>query len=116
MILDELLNQANQIRYARARAARGTNVRNLVIGAGVGAAIGIAAGILLAPRPGRETRQIIAERTKEKVKELEKTAVDLCEAGQEAIKAAKMNLEEANEDNKKKSHEQSVDEAVQQEQ
>ncbi|MDO9507899.1 MAG: YtxH domain-containing protein [Thermovirgaceae bacterium] len=123
MFLNELANQANQanqIRHARARAARRTKVRSLVIGAGIGTTIGIAVGILFAPRSGKETRQIIAERTGETVKELEENAAAakarisavvtekgarLREAGQKVIKTAKESLEKANEDKKKESQE-----------
>ncbi len=120
MFLNELVNQANQIKHARARAAQRTKVRSLVIGAGIGTTIGIAVGILFAPRSGKETREIIAERTGETVKELEENAAAakarisavvtekgarLREAGQKVIKTAKKSLEKANEDEKKESQE-----------
>lgn len=115
MVLNELANQANQIRHARARTVRRTKIRSAVIGAGIGATIGIAVGILFAPRSGKETRRIIAERAGETVKELEENAAvakahvsavvtekgsRLREAGQKVIKTAKERLEKANDEDK----------------
>ncbi len=115
MVLNELANQANQIRHARARAVRRNKVRSMVIGAGIGTTIGIAVGILFAPRAGKETRRIIAERAGETVKELEENAAAakahvsavvtekssrLREAGQKVIRTAKERLEKANDEDK----------------
>ncbi|MBF0235483.1 MAG: YtxH domain-containing protein [Desulfamplus sp.] len=47
-----------------------SRTRNLIIGAGIGSAVGVAAGILFAPQSGRETRHIIANRAGETVKHL----------------------------------------------
>lgn len=120
MVLNELAKRANEIRFSRARAERRTKVKSMVIGAGIGTTIGIAFGILFAPRSGKETRQIIAERSRETVKELEDSATatkerisaaiaekgsKLCEVGQKVIKTAKKNLEKASEEKKKESPE-----------
>ena len=47
-----------------------------VIGLGVGAVVGIAIGILYAPRPGEETREILME----KAEEIKEKAADAVEA------------------------------------
>ncbi len=47
-----------------------SRTRNLIIGAGIGSVVGLAAGILFAPKSGRETRQTIADRTGETVQNL----------------------------------------------
>jgi len=48
-------------------------VAKILFGTGMGMAIGIVAGILLAPRSGIETRQIVAGNVKGKAEELKKT-------------------------------------------
>jgi gas vesicle protein len=49
-----------------ARAMMPTGVfaglRGFIMGAAMGAAAGVVIGLLLAPKPGRETRQIVGER------------------------------------------------------
>ena len=49
------------------------------LGIAIGAVIGLAAGMLYAPRPGEETRQIL----KEKTGEFKHKAVDAIERGKE---------------------------------
>ncbi|MBU4133389.1 MAG: YtxH domain-containing protein [Proteobacteria bacterium] len=70
MIFNELANQVKKIRYSRTKDLRRNRTRNLIIGAGIGSAIGVAAGILFAPKPGSETRQAIADRTSKTVNNL----------------------------------------------
>ncbi|MCF8114281.1 MAG: YtxH domain-containing protein [Desulfotignum sp.] len=70
MILNSLAGQAKQIRIARTRTLRQNRTKNMAIGAGIGTVIGVAAGILFAPKSGRETRQIITDRTSETLKDL----------------------------------------------
>lgn len=69
MILNNLADQAKQIQIARTRTLRQNRAKNMAIGAGIGTAIGVVAGILFAPKPGRETRQIISDRTCEALKD-----------------------------------------------
>jgi gas vesicle protein len=45
-------------------AVKSNTARNVIIGAGIGSAIGLAAGILLAPKSGKETRKYIERGTK----------------------------------------------------
>jgi gas vesicle protein len=118
MILNELINQVNEARRSRAKALRRNRTKNMVIGAGIGTAVGVTAGILFAPKSGKETRQIIADRTSETVVNLkesvaaakeriaastaEKSAM-LREAGQKGVEAAKEELKKQDEDKKKSS-------------
>jgi gas vesicle protein len=70
MVFNELANQVKKIRYSRTKDIRRNRTRNMIIGAGIGSALGIVAGILFAPKPGSETRQAIADRTGKTVKNL----------------------------------------------
>jgi gas vesicle protein len=116
MILYEAINQVKEVRRSRAKALRRNRTRNMVIGAGIGTAVGVAAGILFAPKSGKETRQIIADRASETVinlKESVEAAKDrisasaaekgsrLHKAGQKGVEAAKETLKKTNEDKKK---------------
>ncbi|MBI2958140.1 MAG: YtxH domain-containing protein [Chloroflexi bacterium] len=42
----------------------GNDAKNIGIGVLIGAAVGLAVGFLYAPRPGRETRTMIAEKAR----------------------------------------------------
>lgn len=75
MILNELANQVKKIRQTRTKDIRRNRTRNLILGAGIGSAVGVAAGILFAPKSGRETRKVIADRTSETVKNLKDNVV-----------------------------------------
>ncbi|MGA9539390.1 MAG: YtxH domain-containing protein [Desulfobacterales bacterium] len=118
MILNELLNQVNEARRSRAKALRRNRTKNMIIGAGIGTAVGVAAGILFAPKSGKETRQIIADRTSETVVNLKESVAAakeriaastaekssmLREAGQKGVEAAKEKLKKQDEDKKKSS-------------
>jgi gas vesicle protein len=89
----------------------------MVIGVGIGSALGVATGILFAPKSGRETRQIIADKTCETVKNFKdnvaatkakisasatEKASRLREAGQKGVEAAKETLKKSGEDEDKK--------------
>lgn len=116
MILNEAINQVKELRRSRAKALRRNRTKNMVIGAGIGTAVGVAAGILFAPKSGKETRQIIADRTSETVinlKESVEAAKDrisasaaekgsrLRKAGQKGVETTKETLKKTNEDKKK---------------
>jgi gas vesicle protein len=118
MILNELINQVNKTRRSRAKALRRDRTKNMVIGVGIGTAVGAAAGILFAPKSGKETRQIIADRTSEAVVNLKESVAAakeriaasaaekssmLREAGQKGVEAAKETLKKQDEDKKKSS-------------
>ena len=120
MILNELINQLNEARRSRAKALRRDRTKNMVIGVGIGTAVGIAAGILFAPKSGKETRQIIADRTSETVVNLKESVAAanerlaasaaekssmLREAEQKGVEAAKETetLKKQDEDKKKSS-------------
>jgi len=60
MDLKALLKQAKKRKSSKKQTAK-----NVAIGAGIGTAVGVAAGVLLAPKPGKETRGDIAKTTKE---------------------------------------------------
>ena len=70
MMFNELAKQVKRLGNSRTRELRKSRAKNLIIGAGIGSAVGVAAGILFAPQSGKETRHIIADRTGETVKNL----------------------------------------------
>jgi len=90
MILNELANQVKKLRSSRTEDIRRNRTKNLILGAGIGSVVGVAAGILFAPKSGKETRQIIADRTGQTVKNLKENVA----AGKEKIFSAAENLKE----------------------
>ncbi|WP_319394335.1 YtxH domain-containing protein [uncultured Desulfobacter sp.] len=70
VILNDLANQVKKIRGFQTKTMRHARNRNIIIGASIGSALGLAAGILFAPKSGREIRQGISDRTCETVKNL----------------------------------------------
>lgn len=62
MFIQDLIEQ--KMRKVRAQEAKRT-ARDIAIGLGIGATLGAAAGILLAPKSGKETREDIAAGAKE---------------------------------------------------
>jgi gas vesicle protein len=114
----ELVNQVKAVRRSREKTNRRDRTKNMVIGAGIGTAVGVAAGILFAPKSGKETRQIIADRTSETVVNLKESVAAakeriaastaekssmLREAGQKGVAAAKETQKKQDEDKKKSS-------------
>jgi len=117
MILNELANQVKKVRSSRAKDMRRNRTKNMVIGVGIGSALGVAAGILFAPKSGKESRQIIADKTSETVKNFKDNVVATKakisasatekgsrwrEAGQKGAEAAKETLKKSGEDEDKK--------------
>ena len=117
MILNELANQVKKVRSSRAKDMRRNRTKNMVIGVGIGSALGVTAGILFAPKSGKETRQIIADKTSETVKNFKdnvaatkakisasatEKASRLREAGQKGVEAVKETLKKSGEDEDKK--------------
>lgn len=117
MILNELANQVKKVRSSRAKDMRRNRTKNMVIGVGIGSALGVAAGILFAPKSGKETRQIIADRTSETINnfkdnvaatkaKISASATEkgsrLREAGQKGVEAVKETLKKSDEDEDKK--------------
>jgi hypothetical protein len=49
------------------KALRKKTTKNVAVGAGVGTVIGLAAGVLLAPKSGKELRERLAKDAKEKI-------------------------------------------------
>jgi gas vesicle protein len=113
MILNELANQVKKVRSSRAKDMRRSRTKNMVIGVGIGSAVGVATGILFAPKSGKETRQIIADKTSETVRnfkdnvsatkaKISASAAEkgsrLREAGQKGVEAVKETLKKSDED------------------
>ena len=119
MFLNELANQVQKVRSSRAKDMRRNRTKNMVIGVGIGSALGVAAGILFAPKSGKETRQIISDRTRETIQnfkanvaatkaKISASATEkgsrLREAGQKGVEAVKETLNKSDEDKKKESN------------
>ena len=117
MFLNELANQVKKVKSSRAKDMRRNRNKNMVIGVGIGSALGVAAGILFAPKSGKETRQIISDRTSETIKnfkddvaatkaKISASATEkgsrLHEAGQKGVEAVKETLKKSGEDKDKK--------------
>lgn len=113
MILNELANQVKKVRSSRAKDMRRSRTKNMVIGVGIGSAVGVATGILFAPKSGKETRQIIADKTSETVRNFKdnvsatkaKISASAAEkgsrlrgAGQKGVEAVKETLKKSDED------------------
>jgi gas vesicle protein len=113
MILNELANQVKKVRSSQAKDMRRNRTKNMVIGVGIGSALGVATGILFAPKSGKETRQIIADKTSETVRnfkdnvsatkaKISASAAEkgsrLREAGQKGVEAVKETLKKSDED------------------
>ena len=113
MFLNELANQVKKVRSSRAKDMRRSRTKNMVIGVGIGSAVGVATGILFAPKSGKETRQIIADKTSETVRnfkdnvsatkaKISASAAEkgsrLREAGQKGVEAVKETLKKSDED------------------
>jgi len=60
-----------------------------------GAAVGAAAGILLAPKSGSETRKLVSKTTHDSAEAVEKTGHDLMEKGKELYDQGKKIVEDA---------------------
>ena len=117
MFLNELANQVKKVKSSREKDMRRNRNKNMVIGVGIGSALGVAAGILFAPKSGKETRQIIADQTIETIKnfkddvaatkaKISASATEkgsrLHEAGQKGVEAVKETLKKSGEDKDKK--------------
>jgi gas vesicle protein len=109
IMINELTKQLREIQRARAKSVQKNNAKGIVIGAGIGSLLGVAAGVLFAPRPGKETRRIIADRTSEAAKNMRDSALaagervsasakeksdKLRQAGQKGVAAAKESLKD----------------------
>ncbi|MDY0219947.1 MAG: YtxH domain-containing protein [Desulfobacterium sp.] len=109
MVLNELVKRASQIKQSQEKAVRSTRTKNLAIGAGIGTVLGVAVGILFAPKAGKETRQQIAEETGKVAKSMKEnmdavktkivdsvkeTGSKLHEAGAQGVDAVKESLKE----------------------
>ena len=94
MILNELAGQVKKFRSMRTEDIRRNKTRNLILGAGIGSVVGVAAGILFAPKSGRETRHFIADRTGRTMKNLKD---NVAAAKEKTFAAATENKEEPSE-------------------
>ena len=76
MILNELANQVKKIRGFQTKAMRQSRTKNMIIGVGIGSAVGVTAGILFAPKSGKEIRRGISDRTRKTMKNLKENVAE----------------------------------------
>jgi gas vesicle protein len=101
MILRDLFNQSNK-RKEKKRA-----VKNTAVGLSLGAMVGAVAGMLFAPKKGKETREDIAKGAK-------KVALDVKSTAEESFQTIKAKVKEL-ECKKNKSEENELVEEVKEE-
>jgi gas vesicle protein len=77
-------------KKSREKKARVKTIKNTAIGAAIGVTVGAAAGVLLAPKSGKETREDIAVTARE----LPEKAKEFVEKAQEKIEEAKAKLQD----------------------
>ncbi len=68
--------------------------RNLTAGLLIGAFVGVTAGILFAPKPGRETRKEIADKAADAVDQLREAVAEFVSDLQERMEEAALNEDE----------------------
>lgn len=109
MILNELVKKASEIKQSQVKALGRARTKNVAIGVGIGTVLGVAVGILFAPKAGKETRQQIVEETSKVAKSMKEnmgavktkivdsvkeTGSKLHETGAQGIDAVKESLKE----------------------
>lgn len=62
MIMKEIADRVRQARIDREKTLRLKRVRALALGVTIGSAVGALAGVLFAPRAGKETREDLIQR------------------------------------------------------
>jgi len=109
MIIKDFIDRVRHARIDRENAARRNKAGMLALGVSIGCTVGAVAGVLFAPRAGKETRDDITRRgseTWEKVKDnvsvsghrlvhaIEEKGACLCTAAGKGVDAAKESLQD----------------------
>lgn len=71
-----------------------SNSKNTIIGSLIGLTAGFAAGVLLAPKSGKETRQDITDTVNNGVKSLEESAANTLEEARKLLNRQSAKVEE----------------------
>jgi gas vesicle protein len=79
MILKAAANRYAMVHKKSRTAQKRISTKNLLLGGSIGAIAGVAAGLLFAPKSGRETRQQIVQRTGETLTNLKESVSDTTE-------------------------------------
>lgn len=74
MIVKELVNRLSNARWDREKLLRRNQAGVLALGLSIGCTVGAVAGILLAPRAGKETREDVSRRSREAWEKLKDNA------------------------------------------
>jgi gas vesicle protein len=95
MILRAAANRYALIRNRSRIAQKRSNAANLLLGGSIGTIAGVAAGLLFAPKSGRETRRQIAQRTGETVTNIKAGVSDTTERITARLHEKKSSAQEA---------------------
>ncbi|WP_353095217.1 YtxH domain-containing protein [Tissierella praeacuta] len=91
-----MINKFMEEKRRRVEKARKTeNAKNLAVGTAIGTAIGAVAGILFAPKSGKETREDISQKSKDVAENVRNTVNEQIEATkgfQEKVKSEIKNV------------------------
>ena len=95
MILKAAANRYALIRNRSRIAQKKDNATNLLLGGSIGTIAGVAAGLLFAPKSGRETRRQIAQRTGETLTHIKEGVSDTTERISARLHEKKSSAQEA---------------------
>ena len=95
MILKAAANRYALIRNRSRIAQKKDNAINLLLGGSIGTIAGVAAGLLFAPKSGRETRRQIAQRTGETLTTIKEGVSDTTERISARLHEKKSSAQEA---------------------
>jgi gas vesicle protein len=95
MILKAAANRYALLRNKRRIAQKRDNAKNLLLGGSIGTIAGVAAGLLFAPKSGRETRRQIAQRTGETITNIKEGVSDTTERISARLHEKKSSAQEA---------------------
>lgn len=109
MMVKELFDRVRHARSDREKILRRNKAGMLALGVSIGCTVGAVAGLLLAPKSGKETREDVSRRSSEvwqKVKDsastnghrmanaIEELGTSVCTAGAKGVQSIKENIQD----------------------
>ena len=95
MATKSIIDGMNRIRSENQRKLRRIRTTNLIIGVSIGTALGATAGVLFAPRPGRETRENISQKAAETIDNIKENVITAKNKVSENIKEKSSKLQDS---------------------
>jgi gas vesicle protein len=89
MMLTKAALQIREFQEKRSRRRKLRTARDLMVGATVGTALGAAAGVLFAPRPGEETRENLRRKADETISSAKESIADKTVNIRDAVRSRK---------------------------